>query len=116
MGFERNIARAVFSAAVLVLAASAAAAPREPLVVTKLADPDPNYIPLAESKHAKADAAQADANSRIEDAMQTFGRAIGQAAMVEQQQIEARCSAGAPSNATREQLFAYEAACRYSRH
>lgn len=48
--------------------------------------------------------------------MQTFGRAIGQAAMIEQQQIEARCRAGAPQNATREQLFDYEASCRYSRH
>lgn len=48
--------------------------------------------------------------------MQEFGRAIGQAALVEKQQIAARCQAGEPTNATDEQRFAWAAACRYSRH
>lgn len=117
MGFERNLARIASGAAMLLVAVQAPAAPVEPLVVTRLADPDPDFA-LREpgSKNASAQAAQTAADDRIEDAMQTFGRAIGQAAMIEQQQIEARCRSGAPVNATREQLFAYEASCRYSRH
>lgn len=117
MGFKRNLARSAFSAALLLPAAPAFAAPSEPLVVTRLADPDPGFVVReSQSKNRSAQSAETDADSRVEDAMQTFGRAIGQAAMIEQQQIEARCRAGAPLNATREQLFAYEASCRYSRH
>lgn len=116
MGIERTVGHGIVSALVLLIAAPVSAAPREPLVVTKMADPDPYFVAPAEPKHGRAQAQDADADSKIEDAMETFGRALGQAEMVRQQQIEARCSAGAPADATREQLFAYEAACRYSRH
>ena len=117
MGFGRNLARGALSAALLLLAAHASATPLEPLVVTRLADPDPNFaVRETGSKNGSAQSAEAAADGRVEDAMQTFGRAIGQAAMIEQQQIEARCRTGAPVNATREQLFAYEARCSYSRH
>ena len=117
MGFRRNLARGALSAATLLLTVAASAAPVEPLVVTRLADPDPDFaVRQPGSKNGSAQSAETAAQDGVEDAMQTFGRAIGQAAMIEQQQIEARCRTGAPINATREQLFAYEASCRYSRH
>ena len=113
MGYRLKIARVALSAAALLIGASAAAEPREPLIVTRLADPDPNYVAPVNSKR---EAAESDADVRVEEVMQSFGRVIGQAAMAEQQQIDALCKAGAPVNATREQLFAYEASCRYCRH
>ena len=117
MGFGRNLARGAFGAATLLLAVQASAVPLEPLVVTRLADPDPDFaMRQPGSKNGSAHSAESAANDRVEDAMQTFGRAISQAAMIEQQRLEARCRTGAPVNATREQLFAYEASCRYSRH
>lgn len=119
MGYRLDVTRFALSSAVLLMGAPAAAEPREPLVVTRLSDPDPNYVasvdPKREAREAR-EASEADANTRVEEAMQSFGQAIGQAAMIEQQQIEAFCKTGAPVNATREQLFAYEASCRYTRH
>ena len=118
MGVERNIVCAVIAVASIVGAAPAFADPKEPLIVTQMADPDPYYVPPApDGKHRQASAsADADESVRIEEAMQDFGRAIGQAAMVEQQQIEARCRSGHPESATPEQRFAWAARCRYSRH
>lgn len=116
MGYRLGVTRIALSAAALLVGASAAAEPHEPLLVTKLADPDPNYVASVEPRREAREVDGADANARVEEAMQSFGRVIGQAEMVEQQQIEAYCRAGAPANATREQLFAYEASCRYSRH
>ncbi len=117
MGYGLDVTRVALGAAVLlIVGASAAAEPREPLLVTKLRDPDPNYVAPVVRHGETRGASEADANARVEEAMESFGRAIGQAEMVEQQQMDAICKAGAPVNATREQLFAYEASCRYSRH
>jgi hypothetical protein len=117
MGYGFEVTRvALGAAALLIIAAPAAAEPREPLIVTRLPDPDPNYVASVEPKGETRGANETDANSRVEEAMESFGRAIGEAELVEQQQIDALCKAGAPVNATREQLFAYEASCRYSRH
>ena len=117
MTIERVIVGVLVGPALLVAAPPAMAAPKEPLVVTQMADPDPNFVSIglegARGSEAIADAA---ANSRIEQAMQTFGRAIGQAAMIQQQQIEAKCRQGAPESVTPEQRFAWAASCRYSRH
>ena len=116
MGYGFKVARFALSAAVLLVGVSAAAQPREPLVVTRLADPDPDYIAPVDAKRGAREASEADADARVEEAMRNFGRTIGEAALIEQQQIDAFCKAGSPANATREQQFAYEASCRYSRH
>ena len=117
MGYGLDVTRVALGAAVLlIIGASAEAEPREPLLVTRLSDPDPNYVaPVARQRETRG-TSEAEANVRVDEAMESFGQAIGQAEMIEQQQIDALCKAGAPVNATREQLFAYEASCRYSRH
>lgn len=116
MGYGLDVTRALGAAVLLIIGASAAAEPREPLVVTRLRDPDPNYVaPVARQGEARG-TSEADADARVEEAMESFGRVIGRAEMIEQKQIDAFCKAGSPVNATREQLFAYEASCRYSRH
>lgn len=117
MAIERIIVGALVGPALLVAAAPVAAAPKEPLIVTPMSDPDPYFVPSGAKAMQDPDTAgDAGDNSRIEQAMQTFGRAIGQAAMIEQQQIEAKCRESEPQSATREQRFAWAASCRYSRH
>lgn len=110
--------RTFVAVALMFSAAPVLAGPREPLIVTQMADPDPYFVPSSsEAKEHKMNAsAESDENARIEEAMQDFGRAIGQAAMVEKQQIEARCRSGQPETATPEQRFAWAASCRYVRH
>ena len=116
MGFGRNIICLVLGAT--LAAAPAAGAPRpEPLIVTQLPDPDPNYIPPARAP--KGDALKsddADEDPSIEQAMQDFGRAIGQAGIVMRQKAEARCREGVPADVSAEQRYAWEATCRYQRY
>jgi hypothetical protein len=97
--------------------AGVAAAPREPLVVTKMTDPDPGFVPPpVDASAADRTAAKADQDAKFEQAMQDVGRAIGQAVVIEHQQMQSRCTDGAPADATAEQRFAWAASCRYSRH
>jgi len=119
MGFERKIGLAALGLALNLGGTPLLAAPSEPLVVTQLADPDPNYVPLPrEPKHGKRNADEVDENPTLDGAMQEFGRALGQAAMIQQQAIEARCRSGASeqASASAQDRFAWAAACRYSRH
>ena len=51
MGYERKIVQRVLGLALLVTALPAAAASKEPLVVTTLPDPDPNFVPPPVDKH-----------------------------------------------------------------
>lgn len=118
MTIERIIVGALVGPALLIGAVPAHAGPKEPLVVTQMSDPDPYFVPSAPEpgQGRKGSAGEAYDNARVEEAMQTFGRAIGQAAMIEQQQIEAKCRQGVPVGATPEQRFTWAASCRYSRH
>ena len=98
--------------------ASAAAAPRsEPLIVTQLPDPDPNYVPPPrEPKGNALKNDDADQDQSIDQAMEVFGRAIGQAGLVTRQKAEARCREGIPADVPAEQRYAWEASCRYQRY
>ena len=117
MVLERIIGQTVLTAVLLVASPAALSAAPEPLVVTKLADPDPNYVPLRTTgSSSQISDREAEADAKVDSAMESFGRVIGQAAIIEQQQIQAQCRSGAPVNATPEQRFDYEASCRYSRH
>lgn len=116
MGFRRNIIGQAVCAALSLCAAPAIAAPGEPLVVTKMTDPDPGFVPPpADYSAADRAAAKADEDAKLEQAMQDVGRVVGQAVMIEHQQTESRCSTPAPTDATAEQRFAWAASCRYSR-
>lgn len=116
MGKVRHLGRSAISALLLLcpIAAESAPAP-EPLVVTRLADPDPNYVPPAEPKSRGKRSRAAEPQPVLDEAMVAFGRAIGQAALAQRQVMQAQCSAGAPSDATAVERLAWEASCRYSR-
>jgi hypothetical protein len=116
MGIERLIATAVLGLALLPGAAAAAAAPPEPLIVTRLADPDPNYVPPRGESAERSTMSAEDLEPTFDEAMQDFGRAIGQAALLQRQATEARCRSGAPAGGSASDRFAWEASCRYSRH
>jgi hypothetical protein len=117
MGFTRKIIQQGVGAALSLCAAHATAAPGEPLVVTKMTDPDPGFIPPpADRSGADRLAAKADEDAKLEQAMQDVGRVVGQAAMIEQQQIESRCRTGLAADATAEQRLAWAGSCGYSRH
>lgn len=96
----------------------AVAAPKEPLVVTQMADPDPNFVPAAQDgQHAKS-VASADSEDavQIDQAMESLGRAIGEAAAIAHRQMEARCRELSQEHETAEQRFARAATCRYNRY
>jgi hypothetical protein len=117
MGFRRKIIGQAVCAGLSLCAAHALAAPREPLVVIKMTDPDPGFV-AAPADHAAADrwAARADEDAKLEQAMQDVGRVVGQAAMVQQQQVESRCKTVPSADASAEQRFGWAANCHYSRH
>ena len=117
MRFGRSIFHLAVCLALPLGASAAIAAPGEPLVVTQLPDPDPNYVPPpSELKADSGKSAKADDNETIDQAMQDFGRGIGQAALVMRQKMEAQCREAIPATATPEQHFTYEANCRYHRY
>ena len=117
MGFEWNIAQAGACLALLVGGTAVAAPPPEPLIVTRLADPDPNFVPPVDGPRSRL-AATADEDLQdpaLDRAMEDFGRAIGQAALVQRQAIEARCKSNDATHASASERFAWQAACNYVR-
>jgi hypothetical protein len=116
MGFRRILAGLALCLSLLLGGApTAAAGPSAALIVTQLADPDPNYVPLDESG-SKARSQEQQAMPALDAAMQEFGRAIGQATLLQQQAIEQRCRTAAPAAETVTDRFAWAASCRYTRH
>lgn len=115
MEFERTILRAGLGLATLLGGQPATAAPLEPLIVTQLSDPDPSFVPPAlQPKHGRR-FAETDDSPTLDAAMQDFGRALGQAALLQQQAVEQRCRATDAASATGQDRLAWEAACRYVR-
>ena len=117
MGFRRDILGVAFVVTVLAGASGLNAAAPEPLVVKHLPDPDPNYVPPpAEVSGAARPAEDADQDASIDQAMETFGRAVGQAGLVIRQRVEAKCRESIPADVPAEQRYAWEARCSYQRY
>lgn len=117
MGYVRQIVCVAIAVALLSGASAANAAPREPLVVTHLPDPDPDYVlPPPEPKRPAGRRDNANQDTSIDTAMQTFGRAIGQAGLVIRQKAEAKCRERIPADVPVEQRYAWEASCSYRRY
>jgi hypothetical protein len=117
MGFERRLIRGLLSAALLAVAAPVGArAEKEPLIITPLADAEAGFVRTGEAKLVVTRSAASEETPSIDDAMASFGRAIGQAIGVEQRAMEEKCRASreVPESATNR--FAWAANCRYSRH
>ena len=116
MGMMRHFGWSAISASLLLCPVATQAAPApEPLVVTRLAHPDPNYVPPAEPKSRGKRSRAEEPQPVLDEAMLAFGRAIGQAALAQRQLMQARCGTGAPSDARAVERLEWEASCRYSR-
>lgn len=105
MGYKRKMGRAVLGLALMTFAAVADAEPaREPLVVTRLPEPELRLVALNDPERNLAD-----------EAVQRFARALDQATVAEQQAIAARCKSSDPVPSGGAARAAWEANCRYRR-
>ena len=108
MGFKRKAIPAAMSAALALTAAGAGAAQApEPLVITRL--------PERELIVTKAGSPASDQAPSIEDAMESFGRAIGQAIRVEQQAVQSACRTSELPKAGTPRAYDWRARCSYIR-
>lgn len=116
MGFERRLACGMLSAALALSAAPVdARSAKEPLIITPLPDAEAGFVQTGEAKLVVTRSAASDETPSIDDAMASFGRAIGQAIGVEQQAIQAACkSAEAPESGT-PAAYEWRARCSYVR-
>jgi len=105
MGFKRKIWQAVLGLALLNIAAAGQAEPEgEPLVVTRLPDPETHMLTTSGT----------DEDSSLDARIGDFSRAISQATLADQQAMQARCRAAIPASGA--DRLAWEASCRYRRH
>ena len=116
MGFRRAFAGLALSAALAGGAASVRSSPPEPLVVTKLPDPDPDYTATSAAKRGAMGGPDEQEDAPLDPSMQDFGRAIGQATQLQEQAIEARCKAGQPSGGNSLDRLTWAANCMYQRY
>lgn len=116
MGFERRLACGMLSAALALSAAPVdARSAKEPLIITPLPDAEAGFVQTGEAKLVVTRSAASEETPSIDDAMASFGRAIGQAIGVEQQAIQAACkSAEAPESGT-PAAYEWRARCSYVR-
>jgi hypothetical protein len=88
---------------------------KEPLIITPLPDAEAGFVQTGEAKLVVTRSAASEETPSIDDAMASFGRAIGQAIGVEQQAIQAACkSAEAPESGT-PAAYEWRARCSYVR-
>jgi hypothetical protein len=62
-----------------------AGAPREPLIVTEVADPDPNFVPPREPRPKAPARARKAAKPTMNQVMEDLGRVTGQLEMLGEQ-------------------------------
>src|SRR4051794_33306453 len=99
MASERCIRSAVLAMAfifgvVALTATPAVAAAPEPLIVTALPDPDPNFVPPREPKrHPRPATEHRAAKPTINQAMEDLGRVTGQLELLGKQVRQARAHA-----------------------
>ena len=97
----------------LLVSVPVAAEPSPALVVVQLADPDPNYVAPPDTKGGRRHEAAEDGS--LDQAMEQFGQALGQAIQLQQQMMLQRCKASEGAAGTSQGRMAWEAACKYTR-
>ena len=95
----------IFAILALGAAQTAVAVPPEPLVVTKLHDPDPNYVPpQPEPKAASRPRRNSDENPTLDRAFENLGRVTGQLAKMGEQHAKSNPNWEAEARARIEKL------------
>ena len=116
MGFKRKIAAAVAAGFIIGLSPAAAAPSVEPLVITKLPDPEQALVTTGEpALKVVRTGASADEQPSFDQAMQSFGRAVDRAIRLEQQAMKAACKASTPPKPGSAEVYAWGARCSYDR-
>jgi hypothetical protein len=116
MGFERRLMPGFVSTALLLAAAPVGAhEAKEPLIITQIPDAEPGFVRAGEAKLVITRSAASDETPSIDDAMASFGRAIGQAIGIEQQAIQAACKSGEAPKAGTPAAYEWRARCSYVR-
>jgi hypothetical protein len=107
MGFKRNMGQAGLCLALLAEAAGvrATSAP-EPLIVTRLSDPEARLITQGVSNTDPA----------LGDTMASFAQAISQSALADVEAAQSRCNSRAAIPAAGAARMSWEANCSYRRH
>ena len=113
MGFVREITPVMIGVALLSIGAPGAPEPSQALVVTQLADPDPDSIVPPEANPGRKQEIVEDYS--LDQAMEQFGQALGQALHSQQQMMLQRCKASEAAAGTGKDRMAWEAACKYTR-
>ena len=86
MTSQREIGLSFLALALNFAAMPALAHPAEPLVETRLTDPDPEFVPApAEKMRSARLKRRSDENPTLDQAFENLGRVAGQAAQVMQQ-------------------------------
>jgi hypothetical protein len=105
MGFERNIVR-VACGSLLLLAGTASVGAPEPLIITK----------LPEQELLVTRSAAAEQRPSIDEAMDRFGQAIGDALEAEQDAIQRACRSAERPKAGTAAAYEWRARCSYQRY
>ena len=100
MTSQREVGLSVLALALNLAAMPAIARPAEPLVETRLADPDPGFVAApAEKRSARLKRRSDDENPSLDQAFENLGRVAGQAAQVIQQRGVSSADMQAPARA-----------------
>jgi hypothetical protein len=105
VGIERKLRLLTIAVSLLAGGTAGIARPQGSLVLAPATDAQPYFVPPA--TEVKLDPA--------DEAIQQFRRAISEAAVLQQQRIQASCRTSSPQGGTPEQRFAWAANCRYAR-
>lgn len=115
MGYKRDMLRSAFCAALAAVTGPASGEPREPLVVTNLANPASGTIAASEPWLKVTRLNGDDQDLALDQAVANFGRAIGEAAHADRQALDAKCRSSQGQAASVADRFTWAVNCQYSR-
>lgn len=108
--------RILLCGAMLAAAGPVAGASREPLIVTPIHEPDLGIVAAGEPRlQLTVLRGTDDQQSAIDEAIESFGRAIGQAARADQQAMEAKCRSSQAAAISAAERLAWATNCGYRR-
>ena len=121
MTSKRLYGPAVLGSLMLLCTAQPAVSAPEPLVVTPMADPDPNFVPPPPEKHEARAWQSSDEHTTLDQAMESLGRVAGQVAQIAEQRAgadgdrlsETACKSVESARSSGVDVSAWDKACRH---